>query len=559
MKKYVEKKLSNESELIPGFGLVESVIFRENGFNTAEEIFEDFPDLFKKSWLTKFLNTEITGIGNQDKFVEYIQQHKNSHYCIIGDYDADGIMATTVMKIILDQYGVGQCDYIIPNRLTDGYGIKEKHVDRAIELGADVIITVDNGITANDVVTYSKSKGLDIIITDHHIPDLNNLPNADVIINPHLTDKMEHICGAFVALKLGNALLDFSIKENEYALKDAALFSAVATISDVMPLFGENRSLVKYVLDNVNYYKLKNIWSGRTLKFLAGFGVESWLLKNEDLYITEDTFGYYVGPTINASGRVTGKTESIVGDIIDSIVYKQYINGYRQINRERREKTRDIFKEHIAHPEENIGFMIIDAENYEYPIGGLIGLVANRISDVEQKPAFVGTDKDGKLSFSCRSVPGYSLYEGLNRFLVANPETTITGGGHDGAIGIRVPEVKDIEKLKAHFSEDYINHSTDIDENVFAFDSGMAQEIFEAHYALVPFGKNFRKLKFQYTGIVTKYDEVARQLIIDDMPFRTFIYKDNLPADGTEVKIIFTAMTDSAVQDQFKIEELEVL
>jgi len=558
MKKYVEKRL-DDYELIEGFNLVESVIFRENGFNTPQEILEDFSDLYRKSWLAKFLNSEITGIGNQDKFVEYIQQHKGSHYCIIGDYDADGIMATTAMKIILEQYGVAQCDYIIPDRLTDGYGIKKKHVDRALTLGTEVIITVDNGITATDVVSYAKEKGLDVLITDHHIPDLENMPNADVIINPHLTDKMEHICGAMVALKLGNILLDTSIKENEYVLKDAALFAAVATISDVMPLIGENRALLKYVLDNVNYYKNKNIWKGRTLKFLAGFGVGSWLLKDENLYITEDTFGYYVGPTINASGRVTGETESIVSDIIGSPTYGQYINGYREINRERQEKTRDIFKEHIPNPEENIGFIIISADKYEYPIGGLIGLVANRISDQEQKPAFVGTEKNKNLSFSCRSVPGYSLYDGLNRFLKNNPESSVSGGGHDGAIGIRVGKTEDIELLKEHFSQDYIDYSKDIDENVFVFEDNLEKEIFDAHYALLPFGKNFRKLKFQYTGTITKYDENSRQLFIDGRPFRTFIYKDNLPENGTQIKIIFTAMTDSCVSDQFKIEELEVL
>jgi single-stranded-DNA-specific exonuclease len=470
-------------------------------------------------------------------------------------------MATTAMKIILEHYGVKQCDYIIPDRLNDGYGIKEKHVDRALEMGAEVIITVDNGISANNVIDYGKSNGLVMIVTDHHIPDMENLPNADILVNPHVTnDRHEHICGAFVALKLGNALLDPSKKEDEYVLKDAALFAAVATVSDVMPLVGENRLLVKYVLDNINYYKERKLWAGRTLKFLAGFGVGRWIMDDKDTYITEDTFGYYVGPTINASGRVNGETEDIVSDIIGSNEYGTYINGYREVNRERQEKTRDIFKEHVANPEENIGFMVIDADKYDYPIGGLIGLVANRISDKEQKPAFVGTEKDGTLSFSCRSVPGYSLYEGLNRFLKANPDTTVDGGGHDGAIGIRVgnPE-KDLQLLKEHFEKDYAENAHDVDENVFIFEDYYTTEIFDAHYNLAPYGKGFEKLKFSYTGTVTKYDEYNRILYIDNRPFRTFIYSDYLPEQGKQVNIIFTAMTDSAVFDQFKIEELEIV
>ena len=143
------------------------------------------------------------------------------------DYDADGIMATTIMKIALDGFGVKGIKIIIPDRLNDGYGIKVKHVDKAIELGSEVIITVDNGITAVDVVEYAKSKGLSVIVTDHHIPDKANLPKADLLINPHLTDeKFEHICGAMVALKLSLSILDVKDKTYEYLLKDAALFAA---------------------------------------------------------------------------------------------------------------------------------------------------------------------------------------------------------------------------------------------------------------------------------------------------------------------------------------------
>jgi single-stranded-DNA-specific exonuclease len=483
------------------------------------------------------------------KFIEDIVQIK-----------ADGIMATTVMKIVLEQYGIKKCDYIIPDRLNDGYGIKEKHVDKALEMGTEVIITVDNGISANNIIKYGKDKGLVMIVTDHHIPDMGNLPDADILINPHVTgDRYEHICGAFVALKLGNALLNINKKDDEYVLKDSALFAAVATISDIMPLIGENRLLVKYVLDNINYYKERKFWAGRTLKFLSGFGVGKWVMDDKDVYITEDTFGYYVGPTINASGRVNGETEDIISDIIKSAEYGKYINGYREINRERQEKTREIFKEHIANSTENIGFMVIDSDKYNYPIGGLIGLVANRISDKEQKPAFVGTKKDNTLSFSCRSVPGYSLYDGLNRYLKTNPDTTVDGGGHDGAIGIRIGDpLKDLQKLKEHFEKDYQENSHDVDENVFNFEDQYTKEIFDAHYNLAPYGKGFEKLKFRYSGQVTDYDQYNRILYIDNKPFRTFIYDDYLPTNGQTVNIIFIAMTDNAVYNQFKIEELEI-
>lgn len=559
MRKYVKKEISGYP-IIEGYSVIESAIFQENGYDNEIAIFNDFQDLYKKSWLTKFLQSEVTPVGREEEFVNYVSNNKDKHYCIIGDYDADGVMATTVMKIVLDHYGVKECDYIIPDRLTDGYGIKKQHVDRAVRMGADVVITVDNGISANDVIDYAKEQGLFVIVTDHHIPDMNNLPNADILIDPHVTkDSMENICGAFVALKLGSALLDSKKKEDEYVLKDAALFAAVATVSDVMPLINENRLLVKYVLDNVNYYKNRRLWAGRTLKFLSGFGVGKWLMDDENAYITEDTFGYYVGPTINASGRVNGQTESIIDDILSSSEYGNFINGYRTINRERQEKTRDIFKEHVPGPE-NIGFMVIDSEKYDYPIGGLIGLVANRISDKEQKPAFVGTAVDDELSFSCRSVPGYSLYDGLNRYISSNPNTTVRGGGHDGAIGIRIgnPETE-LDLLREHFEKDYAENSHDVAENVFIYDPNYREDIFASHYNLAPFGKTFEKLKFSYSGKVTGYKEEIKTLYIDNRPYKTFIYSTELPSEGTMVDIIFTAMTDSAISDNFKIEEIEIV
>jgi single-stranded-DNA-specific exonuclease RecJ len=559
MKEYVRKKLSSYP-LMQGLDRVTSAIFLENNITSDNQIREWFPDfLGKKSWLSKFIG-EIVPIGNYKRFIDFVKIHKADNFCIIGDYDADGIMATTIMKLALDTFGVAKCDYIIPDRLNDGYGIKEKHVDKAISLGAKVIVTVDNGITANTVIDYAKSKGLYVLVTDHHIPDKGKLPNADALINPHLTaekEKTENICGAFVAFKLAIKLLDLSDDTHINVLKDMALFAAVATISDVMPMVSENRLLVKYVLDNVNYVKNRGIWSGRTLKFLSGFG-NGRTVKDQEMIITEDTFGFYIGPTINASGRVNGETEKIVGDIINSSTYGTFINGYFEINKERQTKTREIFKEHKP-SDEPIGFMVIDHTKYDYPIGGLIGLVANRIADMEQKPAFIGTLKDNKISFSCRSVPGYSLYEGLNRFLQANPGTKVEGGGHDGAIGIRVSTIEEANVLKEHFIQDFKQYQSIERENVFEFEPQYIDEIFTAHRDLAPFGQGFKKLKFIHVGKVEEFDQENFLVRIDDYYFKSFIKKENLPEVGTTVEVIFSVSLDNKSFDDFKIEQLKKL
>jgi len=559
MKKILNEKVLSNCPLIEGFNQIESVIFTENNILTSQDVFTNFQDLYKKSWLDKFLITELSSITGADQFLELIKQYKNKRFCIVGDYDADGLMATTIMKIALDRYGVKECQYIIPNRLTDGYGIKQRHIDQAIQIGSEVIITVDNGITANNVINYAKEKGLIVLVTDHHIPTKDNLPKADLLINPHLTNEIfEPICGAMIALKLAIKLLNPQIKEDLYILKDCAVFAAVATISDVMPLINENRLLVKYVLDNINYYKNKNIWSGRMLKFLSGFGVNRNLMSNEDLLITEDTFAFYVGPTINASGRVNGETENIIKAIIESVNYGKFISGFKELNKERQEKTKEIFKENISN-NDTIGFLVINPDKYDYPIGGLIGLVASRIADKDQKPAFIGTEKDGKISFSCRSVPGYSLYDGLNRFLEKYPNTTVEGGGHDGAIGMRTSSEKEIQLLKEHFSEDFLQYASPIEENIYQFESKYLQDIFDAHYGLAPFGKNFNKLKFIYRGKVKNYIIETKELFIDNMVFKTFIPDYNLPKIGEMVKVIFTAMTETITFNYFKIEEIEVI
>jgi single-stranded-DNA-specific exonuclease len=557
MKKYIEKKVS-EVEKIQGFNLVESALFRENNLTDLNDIYKNFPDLRTKSWLTKFMQ-EMSKIGNSEKFVSFLEAHKNKNYCVIGDYDADGIMATTIMKLALDTFGVKKCEFIIPDRINDGYGIKEKHVDRALEMGTEVIVTVDNGITANSAIEYAKSKGLLVIVTDHHIPDKNNLPGADILINPHLTNEVqEDICGAFVAFKLALALLNLSNKEHEYVLKDMSLFAAVATVSDVMPLLNENRLLVKYVLDNVNFVKEKNLWVGRTLKFVSGFS-NGRLIKDKEVNITEDTIGFYIGPTINASGRVNGETENIVRDIIASVEYAKFINGYKEINIERRKKTQEIFKEHIHNHDEPVGFLIIDSKKYEYPIGGLIGLVANRIADQEGKPAFVGTEKDGKISFSCRSVPGYSLYEALERFHKKHPNTSVQGGGHDGAIGIRTANDDEIKLLKEHFYQDYLENRKDTEEVLYVYEPSLMNEIFESHRKLSPFGKNFNRLKFVYEGKVENVDTEQYLVQVGEVVFKAYSKAAVEQKLNSRVRVIFSASLDNKVYDDYKIEEITVI
>jgi single-stranded-DNA-specific exonuclease len=560
MKNYIMKKLS-EYENIGFLGKVHSALFAENGFTTMKEISQNFPDFrSKKNWLSKFLTQDLTSITGQQEFRNFVEGNKDKHFCIIGDYDADGIMATTIMKLTFDKLGI-QCSYLIPDRLNDGYAIKDQHVTQAIELGAQVIVTVDNGITQPEVIDYAKSKGISVILTDHHLPDPNGaLPKADILVNPHVyNDPFKFICGSFVALKLVLPFFDIvNSKTDDYLLRELALFAAVATITDVMPLVQENRLLVKYVLDSINFVRDKNMWTGRTMKFLNGFADGS-MLKDMDRILTEDTFGYYIGPTLNASGRVNGETSQIVTDIVKSADYSTFINGYYAINKERQYKTKKLLEEY-SKEEFPIIFTVLDASKFDFPVQGLIGLVASRVSDEEQKPAFIGVQKeDGTISFSCRSNPGYSLHDAFNR-MVDSGQFNISGGGHDGAMGIHLNDPSQLWELKEAFIQDYSSNAQEVEEIIFEMETDFSfQEIFDAHKELAPFGNSFRSLKFCLEGEVETFIEDTRELIIDGYNFKTFIPKINIPESGQRVRITFKPGIDNKNIYYFKIDELEIL
>jgi len=557
MKKYLEKRIS-DSISFTGYSPVESALLDFNGITDLNEIQSKFPDLFKRSWLNKFIEGELTSIQGAKDFANFISNNKHLSYVIVGDYDADGIMATTIMKLALQTFGVSNVSHIIPNRLEDGYGIRIKQIDYAINLGGDVIITVDNGITANEAIDYAKQNDIRVIVTDHHLPNMENLPNADLIINPQLSNEIQkEICGAFVAFKLALTLLDLKNKDHEYAIRDMALFAAVATIADVMPMVGENRQLVRYVLDTVNFIKEKNFWAGRTLKFLSGFGGH-YLLKNEELIITEETLGFYISPAINATGRIQGDVNHVVDDIINSVEYGAFINGYKEINNERKTKTAELFKTYQK-DDEPIGFVVLDKDNYDYSVEGLVGLVANRISSNEQKPAFVGIEKNGKLSFSSRSVPGYSVYDGLQRFFQKYPKTTVEGGGHSGAIGFRMTDYDEVELLKEHFTGDYKEYGTDVEEVVFYYESDIVSEIFEAHKKFAPFGEKFSKLSFIIEGKITNVDKTQYLIEIDGVVMKSFNKAHMSRSIGEKVRVVFSPSLDNKFYDDFKVEELVVL
>ena len=239
-----------------------TAILNENNISIAE-FQEKIPDYFDKTLYQdfgivgaqvptidnlKFLE-KISPLKNTQAFIDFIEKHRNEKICIIGDYDVDGVFSTLIMCVGLLSIGIN-VEHVIPQRITDGYSMKSLHVDRAIEKGATAIITVDNGIGTKEAVDYALEKGLSVLITDHHLPTEDCLPQGVDIIDPKYNgDEFSDICGAAVAFKL---IIEYYKRNNmlgsskiKLLLNELIFYAACATMTDNMPAIGENRFLLR--------------------------------------------------------------------------------------------------------------------------------------------------------------------------------------------------------------------------------------------------------------------------------------------------------------------------
>ena len=222
---------------------------------------------------------------------EKIEQHKKIK--VVGDYDVDGVCSTYILYKAFTELGA-DVDYILPDRVKDGYGINKSIIDIAINDKTDTIITCDNGVAANNEIAYAAQNGIDVVITDHH--DIQELSkDAIAIIDPKRTDvdsyPFKEICGAVVCYKFVKKL--FSLFDKEFDYKEYLIFAGLATVCDIMPLINENHLIVKKALELIKDTDNKGL-----KKIL-----EANNLMNMD--ITTYHMGFIIGPQINASGRLS--------------------------------------------------------------------------------------------------------------------------------------------------------------------------------------------------------------------------------------------------------------
>lgn len=362
---------------------------------------------------------------------------------VIGDYDGDGVSATTILVKGLRALGA-KVDAVIPHRVRDGYGLNIRLIDDAIRDGIDTILTCDNGISAIEEIAYAKSHGMTVIITDHHeVPfeDIDGtrhykLPEADAIVDPKQVDcpyPFKGICGAFVAYKLMQIML---IGQDEL-LDELMLYAAFATVTDIMELTDENRILVKLGLRAM---KDTNATGLRALIDTVGLKGQS---------ITFYHLGFILGPCINAAGRMDSADKAL--DLFLSSSQREAMSlalDLKAMNDSRKLHTdmgaNEAYRMIEASDMMNQKVLVVYLPDC---MESVAGIVAGRVKERYYKPTLLITSAHEGAKGSGRSIEAYDMYEALNE--VADVFTKF--GGHSQAAGFSLPTDK-IDELRSRLN-----------------------------------------------------------------------------------------------------------
>ena len=379
--------------------------------------------------------------------------------CIVADYDCDGATACAVGLRGLRMLGAQHVSYIVPDRVVDGYGLTAPIAQRVQQSGADVLITVDNGIASMEGVTQAQALGLQVLVTDHHLPAAT-LPSADVIVNPNqpgCSFESKALAGVgvmfYVLLALRAELRQRGLFTAETQPKLDALLPLVAlgTVADVVKLDNNNRRLVAQGLKRIRAGAMP---SGMLALFKAA-GRDARVATTFD-------FGFALGPRINAAGRLSDMTlgiECLSTD--DASRADELAKQLDSINRERRDIEGDMREQAMEIAESLMdedeepppAICVFDPDFHE----GVVGIVASRIKDKFHRPCFVfaasnAPGKEHELKGSGRSIPGFHLRDALDLMVKKHPHLLLRFGGHAMAAGCTIEE-EHLELFEASFME----------------------------------------------------------------------------------------------------------
>lgn len=402
--------------------------------------------------IAEYLHSDINRLSSpwlfkdMDKAVDIlrIKISQNNKMRIIGDYDCDGICSSYILLTSFQKLGA-DVDVVIPHRIEDGYGINENLIKKAYEDGIDTIITCDNGIAAYEQIKFAKSLGMTVVITDHHEVPYDEvdgvreyrIPEADAVINhkqPDCTYPFKELCGAMVAYQLVAALYDsfgMSVIETYPLLS----YGAIATVCDIMDLVGENRTIVKFGMEQ--FKKNRDV----------GINALINACKIDKNHLSSYHFGFVIGPCLNATGRLN--TAKMAIDLLtekNPDKANQLAEKLKNLNDERKLLTEQGAEEAIKIAEDLTDMvLVIYLENCHESIAGII---AGRVKERFNKPTFVLTDAENGVKGSGRSIEEYDMYHELTKV----KELFTKFGGHKMAAGISLKK-ENIDLLRKMLNE----------------------------------------------------------------------------------------------------------
>jgi len=369
---------------------------------------------------------------------------------IYGDYDVDGTTAIVLLKTAIEILG-GTVRYHIPHRLRDGYGMQAEVLTRAAAEGVRLVISVDTGIRAFAAADEAARLNLDLIVTDHHLPEATlGLPQALAILNPNQPDcayPCKHLCGAGVAFKLAQALLEAvdPQRAREKLLPSFLKMLVLATVADAVPLLGENRVIASLGIDALR----RPVNAGLRALF------EVAQLDPARRPLTAGDIGFRIGPRINAAGRMDIASEVVeLFTTRDPARARELALKLDQLNTDRRAAEAAVLAQIeiqidamlAAGTIDHQGCLVIDGDGWHR---GVLGILASRVVERTGRPALVLSHEDGEAHGSGRSISGFHLLDALE----SCHDVFVRFGGHAHAVGFsltsaRVPELRD--RLQQH-------------------------------------------------------------------------------------------------------------
>nr|WP_080181766.1 single-stranded-DNA-specific exonuclease RecJ [Salmonella enterica] len=399
---------------------------------------------------------QLSGIDNAVEIL-YNAFREGTRIIVVGDFDADGATSTALSVLGMRALGCDNISYLVPNRFEDGYGLSPEVVDQAKARGAQIIVTVDNGISSHAGVAHAKTLGIPVIVTDHHLPG-DTLPDAEAIINPNLRDcefPSKSLAGVGVAFYLMLALRTFLRDKGWFDERNIAppnlaeLLDLVAlgTVADVVPLDANNRILTWQGLSRIRAGKCRP-------------GIKALLeISNRDpQQLAASDLGFALGPRLNAAGRLDDMSVGVALLLCDNLgearVLASELDALNQTRKEIEQGMQAealILCEKLERSSETLpgGLAMYHPEWHQ----GVVGILASRIKERFHRPVIAFAPAgDGTLKGSGRSIQGLHMRDALERLDTLYPDLMIKFGGHAMAAGLSLEEHK-FEQFQQRFGE----------------------------------------------------------------------------------------------------------